>query len=86
MEKEKNIENNEVVDKNVIELSELNTIEPKDVIVMKKEVKDGDNDEPVRRCLGKMDYEANNSFPVGPMYNAILKKKITKKRIYEAIL
>ncbi|GJT24933.1 hypothetical protein Tco_0894870 [Tanacetum coccineum] len=48
MEKEKNIENNEVVDKNVIELSELNTIEPKDVIVMKKEVKDGANDEPVR--------------------------------------
>ncbi|GJU47357.1 retrovirus-related pol polyprotein from transposon TNT 1-94 [Tanacetum coccineum] len=26
-----------------------------------------------------MDYETYNSFPVGPMYNAILKKKITKK-------
>nr|GEY02358.1 zinc finger, CCHC-type [Tanacetum cinerariifolium] len=36
MEKEKNIENNEVVDKNVIELSELNAIEPKDVVDMKK--------------------------------------------------
>ncbi|GKA68258.1 zinc finger, CCHC-type containing protein [Tanacetum coccineum] len=30
MEKDKNIENNEVVNKNVIELSELNTIEPKE--------------------------------------------------------
>ncbi|GJV14667.1 hypothetical protein Tco_1359990 [Tanacetum coccineum] len=46
--KEKNIENNKVVDKNVIELSELNAIDPKDVVDMKKEVKDRTNDEPVR--------------------------------------
>ncbi|GJX97352.1 hypothetical protein Tco_0353150, partial [Tanacetum coccineum] len=44
----KNIENNKVVDKNVIELSELNAIEPKEVVDMKKEVEDGTNDESVR--------------------------------------
>ncbi|GJS38548.1 zinc finger, CCHC-type containing protein [Tanacetum coccineum] len=36
MEKEKNIENNKVVDKNVVELSELNAIEPKEEVDMKK--------------------------------------------------
>nr|GEW98393.1 ribonuclease H-like domain-containing protein [Tanacetum cinerariifolium] len=48
MEKEKSVEKNEVVDKNVIEISELNTIYPKEVVDMNKEVKDGTNDEPVR--------------------------------------
>ncbi|GJT06418.1 hypothetical protein Tco_0840880 [Tanacetum coccineum] len=38
IEKEKNIENNKVVDKNVLELSELNAIEPKEEVDMKKEV------------------------------------------------
>ncbi|GKA84991.1 hypothetical protein Tco_0806645 [Tanacetum coccineum] len=103
MEKEKNVEKNEVVDKSVIELSELNAIEPKEVVDIKKEVEDGTHNQPGKSVeeettrdgikelvempryndtllatrLGKMDYEANNSFPVGPMYNAILKKKIT---------
>ncbi|GJU47358.1 zinc finger, CCHC-type containing protein [Tanacetum coccineum] len=48
MEKKKNIENNKVVDKNVVELSELNAIKPKEVVDMKKDVEDGANDEPVR--------------------------------------
>ncbi|GKC09694.1 hypothetical protein Tco_1001304 [Tanacetum coccineum] len=39
----KNIENTEVVDKNVVELSELNAIEPKEEVDMKKEVGDGTN-------------------------------------------
>ncbi|GKA75131.1 hypothetical protein Tco_0781509 [Tanacetum coccineum] len=47
-EKEKSIENNEVVDKNVIELSELNTAEPNEIVDIKKEVEDGTNDEPIR--------------------------------------
>ncbi|GJX50489.1 retrovirus-related pol polyprotein from transposon TNT 1-94, partial [Tanacetum coccineum] len=128
--KEKKIENNKVVDKNIIELGELNVIESKEEVDMKKEVGDGTNVEPVRNVdevitgdgieelvkmprsqpvgyylkheineklieglignqrynesllathLGKMDYETYNSLPVGPMYNAIIKKKITKK-------
>ncbi|GJV02668.1 hypothetical protein Tco_1336237 [Tanacetum coccineum] len=130
MEKEKNIKNNMVVDKNVIELSESNAIEPKEEVDMKKEVGYETNNEPIRSVeeeitgdgieelvemprsrhigyylkheinkklieglinnqryndsllatrLGKMDYETYNSLPVGPMYDAILKKKITKK-------
>ncbi|GKF73483.1 hypothetical protein Tco_0219815 [Tanacetum coccineum] len=130
MEKKKKIENNKVVDKNIIELGELNVIESKEEVDMKKEVGDGTNVEPVRNVdevitgdgieelvkmprsqpvgyylkheineklieglignqrynesllathLGKMDYETYNSLPVGPMYNAIIKKKITKK-------
>nr|GEY63668.1 hypothetical protein [Tanacetum cinerariifolium] len=45
---ERNSENNKVVDKNIVELSELNAIVPKEVVDMKKEVEDGANDEPVR--------------------------------------
>ncbi|GKE06660.1 hypothetical protein Tco_1398678 [Tanacetum coccineum] len=37
-------------------------------------------------CLGKMDYETYNSLPVGPMYNAILKRKLAKKMTWKAIL
>ncbi|GJS28290.1 reverse transcriptase domain-containing protein [Tanacetum coccineum] len=48
MEMEKNIENNIVVDKNVIELSESNAIEPKEEVDIKKEVGYGTNNEPVR--------------------------------------
>nr|GFA45543.1 hypothetical protein [Tanacetum cinerariifolium] len=46
--KERNSENNKVVDKNIVELSELNAIVPKEVVDMKKEVEDGANDEPIR--------------------------------------
>nr|GEZ48539.1 zinc finger, CCHC-type [Tanacetum cinerariifolium] len=48
IKEEKNTKNNEVVDKNIIELSELNAKEPKEVVDMKKEVEDRTNDEPVR--------------------------------------
>ncbi|GJR69702.1 putative reverse transcriptase domain-containing protein [Tanacetum coccineum] len=48
MEKKKKIENNKVVDKNVIELSELNTVEPNEIVDIKKEVEDETNDEPIR--------------------------------------
>ncbi|GJV84393.1 zinc finger, CCHC-type containing protein [Tanacetum coccineum] len=37
------------------------------------------NDSLLATCLGKMNYETYNSLLVGPMYSAILKKKITKK-------
>nr|GEV11566.1 hypothetical protein [Tanacetum cinerariifolium] len=130
MKKERNIENNKAVNKNVVELTELNTIKPKEEVDMKKEVGDETNDELVRymvekitrdgikelvemprsqpvgyylkhainekliKCLignqryndsllathlGKMDYETYNLLPVGPLYNAILQKKITNK-------
>ncbi|GJW34030.1 hypothetical protein Tco_0054062 [Tanacetum coccineum] len=36
------------------------------------------NDSLLATRLGKMDHETYNSLPRGPMYNAILKKKITK--------
>ncbi|GJX75904.1 hypothetical protein Tco_0322715 [Tanacetum coccineum] len=99
--KGKNAENNKVVDKNVIGLSELNAIKPNGVVDIMKEELDGTNDEPVRNLieglignqryndsllathLGKMDHETYNSLPRGPMYNAALKKKITKKQDME---
>nr|GEY68401.1 hypothetical protein [Tanacetum cinerariifolium] len=37
------------------------------------------NDTLLATRLGKIDHETYNSLPVGPMYNAILNKKITKK-------
>nr|GEV40405.1 hypothetical protein [Tanacetum cinerariifolium] len=46
--KDKNMENNKVVDNNVIELSELNVIEPKEEVDMKKEVGYETNNKPVR--------------------------------------
>ncbi|GJX28200.1 MAK10-like protein [Tanacetum coccineum] len=132
MEKEKSVENNEVVDKNVVEPSELDVVEPIELVDRKEGMEDGADDEsdesvkeeltkwetkeevlvemprsqPIRYYLkheinkklikgilgnhkyidsllptrsGKMDYETYNSLPVGPMYNAILKKKLAKK-------
>ncbi|GKE67735.1 hypothetical protein Tco_1521896 [Tanacetum coccineum] len=48
IEKEKNTENNEVVDKNVIELSELNALEPEEVVDVKEEVENGTDNEEIR--------------------------------------
>ncbi|GKC61847.1 hypothetical protein Tco_1089445, partial [Tanacetum coccineum] len=48
IEEDKNIKNNKVVDKNIIKLSELNAIEPNEVVDIKKEVEDRTNDEPAR--------------------------------------
>ncbi|GJX20023.1 hypothetical protein Tco_0222700 [Tanacetum coccineum] len=48
MKKEKNIENNKVADKNVIELSELNAIKPNEAVDMKKEGEDKIDDEPIK--------------------------------------
>ncbi|GJU83394.1 zinc finger, CCHC-type containing protein [Tanacetum coccineum] len=48
MEKYKNIENNEVVDKSVIEPSELNLVEPTELVDRKKEIEDGTGDKLVR--------------------------------------
>ncbi|GKE77323.1 hypothetical protein Tco_1543443, partial [Tanacetum coccineum] len=45
MEKDKSIENNEVVDKNVVEFSELNAVEPVELVDKKKEIEDGTDDE-----------------------------------------
>ncbi|GJV63663.1 MAK10-like protein [Tanacetum coccineum] len=132
--KEKNTENNEVVEKNVIELSELNALEPEEVVDVKKEVEKRTDNEAIRSMKeemtgegikelvkiprsepigyylkhkinkelieglicnqryndsllatrsGKMDHETYNSLHVGPMYNATLKKKVTKKEDME---
>ncbi|GKC31613.1 hypothetical protein Tco_1038907 [Tanacetum coccineum] len=48
MEKDKSIENNEVVDKNVVEFSELNAVDPVELVDKKKEIEDGTDDELVR--------------------------------------
>ncbi|GJZ99317.1 hypothetical protein Tco_0671868 [Tanacetum coccineum] len=48
MEKEKNSENNEVVDKNVVELRGLNVIVPKEVVDIEKDIEDRANDKLVR--------------------------------------
>ncbi|GJY26772.1 hypothetical protein Tco_0401498 [Tanacetum coccineum] len=45
MKKEKNTKNNEVVDENVIELSELNALKPEEVVDVKKEVENGTDNE-----------------------------------------
>ncbi|GKE08881.1 MAK10-like protein [Tanacetum coccineum] len=37
------------------------------------------NDSLLATRLGKIDYETYNSLPIGPIYNVILEKKITKK-------
>ncbi|GKC76678.1 hypothetical protein Tco_1127452 [Tanacetum coccineum] len=120
IDKDKSIENNDVADKNVIEPSELNEVEPieeemedgtdnESVGGMKEELTRGEmlvemprsepigyylkheineklikglvdnhkyNDSLLAKRLGKIDYENYNSLPMGPMYNAILKKKL----------
>nr|GEV85267.1 hypothetical protein [Tanacetum cinerariifolium] len=48
MKKDKSIESNEVVNKNVVEISELNAIEPIELVDRKNEMEDGTNDELVR--------------------------------------
>nr|GEY54606.1 hypothetical protein [Tanacetum cinerariifolium] len=48
MEKEKNTRNNKVVDKNIIELSELNAIEPEEAIAIKKETRNITNNEEIK--------------------------------------
>ncbi|GKF25308.1 hypothetical protein Tco_0081202, partial [Tanacetum coccineum] len=57
MEKEKNTENNEVVDKNVIELSELNVVDPEEVVDVKEEVKNGTDNEEIRSMKEKITEE-----------------------------
>nr|GEX34817.1 hypothetical protein [Tanacetum cinerariifolium] len=46
---------------------------------LKHEISEKSIDSMLATRLGKMDYETYNSLPVGPIYKAILKKKITKK-------
>nr|GEX65423.1 hypothetical protein [Tanacetum cinerariifolium] len=48
MKKDKSIGNNEVVDKNVVESSELNAMKPTELVDKKKETEDGTDDETVR--------------------------------------
>ncbi|GJX76402.1 hypothetical protein Tco_0323213 [Tanacetum coccineum] len=48
MEKDRSIESNEVVDKNVVESSELNAVEPIELDDRKKEMEDGTTDKSVR--------------------------------------
>ncbi|GJX85605.1 hypothetical protein Tco_0336379 [Tanacetum coccineum] len=65
--KEKNVENNEVVDKNVIELSELNAMRPNEVVNMKKELEDGANNEPILKSLCRVEEKIEDDIdPVAP--------------------
>ncbi|GJZ69344.1 retrovirus-related pol polyprotein from transposon TNT 1-94 [Tanacetum coccineum] len=54
MEKEKNSENNEVVDKNVVELSGLHAIVPKEVVDIEKDIENRANDKLVRNVKEEM--------------------------------
>ncbi|GJT94673.1 zinc finger, CCHC-type containing protein [Tanacetum coccineum] len=80
IEKEKNTENNEVVDKNVVGLSKLNAIKPNSVVDIKKEVVDGTNDEQVKNVKEEPEeelVEMPRSQPVG----YYLKHEINEKLI-----
>nr|GEV45256.1 retrovirus-related Pol polyprotein from transposon TNT 1-94 [Tanacetum cinerariifolium] len=83
-EKENNIKNNEVVDKNVVELSELNEIVPKEVVDIKKEVEDEDNDEPVRNVEEEItgdEIKELVEMPRSQLVGYYLKHEINKKLI-----
>nr|GEW25714.1 hypothetical protein [Tanacetum cinerariifolium] len=54
MDKEKNSENSEVVDKNVIEPTELNVLEPKKVVDVKEEVENETDNEEIRNMKEKI--------------------------------
>ncbi|GJW70430.1 hypothetical protein Tco_0127347 [Tanacetum coccineum] len=84
-EKEKNIEYNKVVDKNIVELSELNAIEPKEEVDMNKEVGDETNDDLVRNMEEEMTrdkikelVEMPRSQPIGYYLKHEINKKLIK--------
>nr|GEV62951.1 hypothetical protein [Tanacetum cinerariifolium] len=57
MEKEKNTKNNEVIDKNIIELIELNVLEPKEVVDVKEEVENRINNDKIGSMKEKITRE-----------------------------
>ncbi|GKF54854.1 hypothetical protein Tco_0165194 [Tanacetum coccineum] len=63
MEKDKSIENNDVVDTIVIEPSELNVVEPIKLVDKKNELEDGADDESVKLVDKKN--ELNVVEPIG---------------------
>ncbi|GKE00516.1 hypothetical protein Tco_1388499 [Tanacetum coccineum] len=48
MEKEKSVENNKVVDKNIVELSKLDIVDPIELVDKEEEMKDETDDESAR--------------------------------------
>ncbi|GKE72665.1 hypothetical protein Tco_1534706 [Tanacetum coccineum] len=84
MEKEKNSENNEVVDKNVVELSGLNAIVPKEVVDIEKDIEDGANDKLVRNIEEEMIVDGIEELVEMPRSQPVgyyLKHEINKKLI-----
>nr|GFA12109.1 hypothetical protein [Tanacetum cinerariifolium] len=84
MEEEKSVENNQVVDKNVVEPNKSDVAEPIDVVDRKDEIKDGTGDEPVRSVKEEITRgktreleEIPRSQPVG----FYLKHKINKELV-----
>ncbi|GJW87035.1 hypothetical protein Tco_0162375 [Tanacetum coccineum] len=54
MEKEKSVENNMVVDKNIVELSELDIVDPIELVDKEEEIKDKIDDESARSTNEKL--------------------------------
>ncbi|GJR04315.1 hypothetical protein Tco_0527299 [Tanacetum coccineum] len=80
IEKEKNTKNDEVADKNVIGLSELNAIEPNCVVDIKNEVVDGINVEPVRNVRDEPE-EEQVEMPKSQLVGYYLKHEINENLI-----
>ncbi|GJW19557.1 hypothetical protein Tco_0026993 [Tanacetum coccineum] len=82
--KEKNAENNKVVDKNVIELSKLNALEPEEVVDMKKEVENRTDNEAIRSMKEEITGEGTKELVEMPRSQPIgyyLKHEINKELI-----
>nr|GEV97836.1 hypothetical protein [Tanacetum cinerariifolium] len=77
-EKEKNTENYEVADKNIIELSELNAIKLNGIVDIKNEVVSEIHDEPVMNVREELEelVEMPRSQPVGYYLKHVINEKI----------
>ncbi|GJR35855.1 MAK10-like protein [Tanacetum coccineum] len=87
MDKEKNTENNEVVDKNVIELSELNVVDPEEVVDVKEEVENGTNNEEIRSMKEKITGEEIEELMEMPRYNeSFLATRLGRLKYMDALV
>nr|GFA01014.1 zinc finger, CCHC-type [Tanacetum cinerariifolium] len=101
-EKDKDIENNMIVDKNIIGLSKSNAIKPKEEVDMKKKVEDKTSNEPIRSMKEEItekdkDIENNiivdkniiglsESNAIKPKEEVDMKKKVEDKTSNEPIM
>nr|GFA15759.1 hypothetical protein [Tanacetum cinerariifolium] len=83
MEKEKNTKNNEVIDKNIIELIELNVLEPKEVVDVKEEVENRINNDKIGSMKEKITREEIKELVEMPRYNDSLLATRLGKMDYE---